>query len=213
MNGKIEESTLYLKSCSNLETQVFSLYEALSKKINQPENSFILGFAYDSLKCAKTIEAILEYFDKTEIENMSCRKDIAELINGVEYFRKKIAKVNNVNYEMTCESLKKLSNLEDRLSSVYTSYLQSSLIRVLSDEFSRLAIDSSNFKKIFENFLEQKQKHKETIIEIIYSFETKEADRLRNTTPLVRYRNPDTWIRDSTLHTFPATPAQESPQT
>ena len=116
MNGKIEESTLYLKSCSNLETQVFSLYEALSKKINQPENSFILGFAYDSLKCAKTIEAILEYFDKTEIENMSCRKDIAELINGVEYFRKKIAKVNNVNYEMTCESLKKLSNLEDRLS-------------------------------------------------------------------------------------------------
>jgi hypothetical protein len=111
---------------------------------------------------------------------------------------------------MTCEILKELSNLEDQLSEIYTNYLQSSSIRVISDEFSTLSINLSNFKKIFENFIEQKQKHKETILEIIYSFEAKEADRLRNATPLVKYQNPDSWIRESTLHSFSNPPTNES---
>jgi len=138
MNGKLQESALYLKCCNNLETEAFRLYEILSKKINQPESSFILGFAYDSLKCAKTIQAILDYLDLTEIENMTCKKNLKELTSNVSVFSKKIAKTNNVNYEMTCEILKELSNLEDQLSEIYTNYLQSSSIRVISDEFSTL---------------------------------------------------------------------------
>ncbi len=210
MNGKLQESALYLKCYNNLETEAFRLYEILSKKINQPESSFILGFAYDSLKCAKTIQAILDYFDLTEIENMNCKKDITELTNSFIFFSKKIAKINNVNYEMTCELLKEITNLEDQLSEVYTSYLQSSSIRIISDEFSKIAINLSNFKKIFENFVEQKQKHKETILEIIYSFEAKEADRLRNATPLIKYQNPDSWIHESTLHAFSTAPVKEN---
>jgi hypothetical protein len=101
MNGKLQESTLYLKSCNSLETETFKLYETLSKKINQPESSLILGFAYDDLNVAKTIEAILDYFDLTEIENLSYKKEIAELISGVTYFSKRISKTNNVNYETT----------------------------------------------------------------------------------------------------------------
>ena len=39
-----------------LKIEAFTLYETLSKKINPPESSFILGLAYDSLKCAKIIQ-------------------------------------------------------------------------------------------------------------------------------------------------------------
>lgn len=209
MNGKLQESTLYLKSCNSLETETFKLYETLSKKINQPESSLILGFAYDDLNVAKTIEAILDYFDLTEIENLSYKKEIAELISGVAYFSKRINKTNNVNYETTCELLRELSNLEDQLNLLYTNFVKSTLSKVLADEFSKLTVDSNNFKKIFENFIEQKQKHKEVIIEIIYAFETKETDRLRNATPLVRYQNPDSWVRN----TFQIIPAEKTVQT
>ena len=196
MNGKLEESILYLKACRNLELEVFNLYEALSKKINQPESSFILGFAYDSLKSTKTIDAMLDYFDLTEIQNNNLKKEIAELTKDVLSFRKIVCRTNNINYEKACESLKELSDLENKICALYDNYLQSSLLRAASDGFSSLAIDSKNFKKIFESFIEQRQRHRDTILELIFSIESKEADRLRNATPLVRYNNPDAWIRE-----------------
>ncbi len=89
MNGKLQESTLYLMNCNNLETQTFKLYETLSKKINQPESSFITGLAFDSLKCAKTIQAMLDYFDIAETENANPKKEFAELTTSVIRFLQK----------------------------------------------------------------------------------------------------------------------------
>lgn len=212
MNGKLQESASYLKGCSNLEAETYKLYEALSRKINQPESSFLLGLAYDSLKCAKTIQGILDYFDQTEIQNLVCKKNLSELTSSVTDFSKKIAKTNNVNYEMTCQLLKELSVLEDNLSDVYTNYAESAMVKVLSEEFSPLIIDCNYFKKIIEVFKEEKQKHKETIMDVIYAVETKEAERFRNTSPHVKYQNPDAWTRDSTIHRFanpPASPQQQ----
>jgi hypothetical protein len=206
MNGKLEESILHLISCNKLETQTFKLYETLSKKINQPESSFMIGFAYDSLKCAKTIQAITDYFDMPQTENLNFKKDITELTNSVTDFSKKISKINNIDYEIICESLKELSNLEEQLGVIYTNYADSPLVRVLSDEFSSLAMNTKNFKKIFEKFNAQKQSHKEELLEIIYFFETKEADRLRNATPVVRYQNPNSWVQAS-FKTAPSVPA------
>jgi hypothetical protein len=53
MNDKLQESAQYLKNCMIVENEAFKLYETLSKKINQPESSFILGIAYDNLKNTK----------------------------------------------------------------------------------------------------------------------------------------------------------------
>lgn len=212
MNGKIQESAGYLKGCSNLETETFKLYDALSKKINQPESSFVLGLAYDSLKCSKTLQGILDYFDIAEIQTLGCKKNLSELTSSITEFSKKIAKTNNVNYEMTCQLLKELSALEDQLSEVYTNYAESTMMIVLAEEFSPLLIDTNYFKKIFEAFKMEKQKHKETILDVIYSVETKEAERFRNAAPHVKYQNPDSWIRDSSMHSFANPPASPQPQ-
>jgi hypothetical protein len=80
MNEKLRESAQYLKQCTFVETEAFKLYETLSKKINQPESSFILGIAYDSLKNAKIIQGILDCFDLSELENKNVRKDLSELV-------------------------------------------------------------------------------------------------------------------------------------
>jgi hypothetical protein len=55
MNEKLRESAQYLKQCTVIENESYKLYATLSEKINQPESSFILGIACDSLKNAQII--------------------------------------------------------------------------------------------------------------------------------------------------------------
>jgi hypothetical protein len=210
MNDKLQESAQSLKCFNNLETEAFRLYETLSKKINPPESSFIIGLAYDSLKVAKIMQGILDYIDLPETENLNCKKNLLELSNNIAGFSKKMSKTNNLNYEISCEILKELTNMEDQLSDVYANYVQSPAIKIVADEFSKLALNLSNFKKIFETFIEQKQKHRETLIEIIYCFEAKESERLRTMAPTFKYKNPDAWIHESTLHTFADPQAKEN---
>lgn len=210
MNEKLQESAQYLKCCTKLELEAFNLYETFSKKINQPENCFIAGFAYDSLKCAKIIQGILEYIDASETEKTNPKKNFAELTDSVSAFTKKIAKINSVDNEVASEILKELVTLEDQLTEAYTDYAQSNAVRVMSDEFSKLQANLNKFKKLFETFAEEKQKHKETIIEIACYFETRETERLRHAAPVVKYQNPDSWILQSSLHSFSTTPAQNA---
>ncbi len=209
---KLKESAQSLKCLNNIEIEAFRLYEALAKKINPPESSFIIGLAYDSLKCAKIIQGILNYIDLPETETMNCKKDLTEIANDISKFTKRATKTNNLNYEISCEILKELTEIEDQLSVVYTNYLQSPSIINIADEFSKLALSlrERNFKKIFETFVEQKQKHRETLIEIIYCFEAKESERLRTMAPTFKYKNPDTWINESTLHSFIDIEAKEN---
>ena len=210
MNEKLQESAQSLKCLNNLETEAFRLYETLAKKINPPESSFILSLAYDSLKCAKIMQGILDYIDLPETENLNCKKNLTELSDNISKFTKKLVKTNNLNYEISCEILKELTNMEDQLSEIYANYVQSPAIKIVADEFSKLALNLSNFKKIFETFVEQKQKHRETLIEIIYCFEAKESERLRTMAPTFKYKNPDSWIHESTLHSFTDIEAKEN---
>ena len=168
MNEKLEESAQYLRCCSNIEIEAFRLYEKLSKKINYPESSFILGFAYDSLKCAKITQGLVDNFDLPETENMNCKKNLSALATEISLFSKKLSKINNLNYEIFCEILKELIALEDLIGEAYTNYVQSPATKILADELSKIVtVDLNNFKKIFETFVEQKEKHRETIIEIM----------------------------------------------
>jgi hypothetical protein len=205
MNEKLQESAQYLKCCNKLEMEAFKLYETFSKKINQPENCFILGIAYDSLKCAKIIQGILDYIDTPETEKTNPKKNFAELTDSVSAFTNKVSKINSIDNEVASEILKELVTLEDQLTEAYTEYLQSSSIRVMSDEFSKLQVNLDKFKKLFETFADEKQKHKETMIEITCYFDTRETERLRHAAPVVKYQNPDSWILASSLHSFSAT--------
>ena len=210
MNEKLQESAQYLKCCNKLELEAFNLYETFSKKINEPENCFILGFAHDSLKCAKIIQGILDYVDTPETEKTNPKKNFSELTNSVSAFTKKLSKINSVDNEIASEVLKELVTLEDQLTEAYTDYAQSNAIKVMSDEFSKLQTNLEKFKKLFEAFVEEKQKHKETLIEIACYFDTRETERLRHAAPVVKYQNPDSWILASSLHSFATTPSENA---
>ena len=111
MSDKLRESIEYLKCCTTLENESFKLYETLSKKINHPESSFILGIAYDSLKNARIIQRIADCFDLPEPDNKNINRELSELISEIMILEKKISKINNLEYLVSCEMLKESMKL------------------------------------------------------------------------------------------------------
>lgn len=211
LNERMQESALHLRCCCGIEIEAFKLYGALSKKINHPESSFILGLAYDHLKHAKVIQGILEHFDLRGIANAPCKKNLAELFDEVSAFSSSLSRINNLSCELSCEILNEFVTLEELLGDVYNSYLQSSAAKFLVEEFSKLVtVNLVNFKKVFDSFVEDKERMRETLIEVIYNLEAKEADRVNHLPPVVKYQNPDTWIHESTLHAFSTAPVSEN---
>ncbi len=214
MSDKLRESIEYLKCCTTLENESFKLYETLSKKINQPESSFILGIASDSLKNARIIQRIVDCFDLPEPDNKNVNRELSELISEIMILEKKISKINNLEYLVSCEMLKESMKLADLLGEVYTNFLKSPLIRIIVDELSKTGmINLANFKKIFEHFIEEKGKHKEIITETMYILEVKETETRRQITPIIKYQNPEQWIHESTIHSFSNAPAARNIET
>jgi hypothetical protein len=214
MNDKLRESIQYLKQCTTIENETFKLYETLSKKMNQPESSFILGIAYDSQKSAKIIQGILNCLELPELENKNSRKELAELDTDIMTLEKTISKISNLEYLITCEMIKKSINLEVLLTKVYTNYLESNSARTIVDELSKTGIiDLDSFKKVFEYLIEEKGRHRQTFVETMYVLEVKETETRRQITPVVKYQNPDKWIRESTIHSFSETPVIASSET
>ncbi len=200
---KLEESTQYLRCFAAIETECFNLYSNLSKKINHPESSFILGIAYDSLKCSKISQAILDCFDQTDPENVKTKKDLTDLAAELSTFSKEIQRINCLNYQSSCEVLKELTKIEKLLTDTYSSYAQSSAIKAIAQEVTKYTnVNVDNFAKVFQKIAEEKERHREELIEIIYALEQTEANRLRQITPVIKYQNPDAWIRGSTIQIF-----------
>ena len=200
---KLEESTQYLRCFGSIETECFNLYNKLSNKINHPESDLILGIAYDSLKCSKIIQAILDSFNQVNLENVKTKKDLSDLATQLSTFSKEIQRINCLNYQSSCEVLKEVTKLEKFLTDTYSSYAHSSAINVIAQEVTKYAnVNIENFAKVFEKISEEKERHREELIEIIYALEQNEANRLRQITPVVKYQNPDAWIRGSTIQTF-----------
>jgi hypothetical protein len=207
MNEKLQESAHLMKCFSSLEVEAFRVYETLSKKINQPESSFVLGLAYDSLKCSKIMAAILSHVELSEIEGVECRKEIIELATEISSFTKIVSGINNLSPLLTCEILSELINMEDLLNETYSEYLHGPTTKFVADEFSALIPQSSNnFKHLFECFVAEKEAHRQTLIDVIYNLENKEAERMRHVTPVVKYQNPDAWYHESTIHAFTRIP-------
>jgi hypothetical protein len=213
MSDKLRESIQYLKNCSFVENESFKLYETLSKKINQPESSFILGIGYDSLKNSKLIQGILDSFEITEEDNKNMVKNLSELAADITSLQRKISKINNLEYLVSCEMLKESINLEALLCEVYSNFLKSSSVKTVVDELSKGGlVNLDNFKKVFESFIEEKSRHKTTLVETMYLLEAKETETRRQITPIVKYQNPDAWIHESTIHSFATVPAAGTPE-
>ena len=138
---------------------------------------------------------------------------MSELTDEIITLENRINKINNLEYLVSVEILKESLNLEALLIKIYTNYLESNSAKFIVDELSKTGtVNLASFKKIFEYLIEEKGRNKELIIESMYVLEAKETEIRRQITPLIKYQNPDSWIRESTIHSFSTIPVASARQ-
>lgn len=195
LSSGMTKSTRHLLCCSGLEEETFHLYQCVAKKMNHPElRSLVVNIAYDSMKHSKTIKELLKTVEKAEVNIKNCRKNWSELWKEIVEVSEQVSKMENINDQEFYEIFKGLAELEDCLSESYCFLLERKIPECLANELGKLTpINLDNLNKIFDGIIEDKQRHRETLIEIGYCFAAEDSIRAKDSAPVVRYQNPDAW--------------------
>jgi rubrerythrin len=199
----MKNSTRHLLCCSSLEEETFYLYQCVAKKMNNPElRSLVINIAYDSIKHSKTIRELLKTVEKTDITIKNCKKNYSALWKEIVEVSEQVSKMQDVNDEEFYEIFKGLTELEDCLIEDYCYLLEHKIPESLANELSKWTpINMDNLNKIFDGIIEDKQRHRETLIEIGYCFAAKDSIGTEDSTPTVKYQNPDAWHKEQIAQT------------
>jgi len=197
LSSKLAFSKRYLLCCSGLEEETLRLYMCVAKKINRPElSSLVVSLGYDSMKHSKTIKELLKTIEKPEVKIENCEKTLSELWKEIKGFSEEILKMDQISDEEFCQVFKTLAELEDCLSDSYNALLKMKIHQTLANELNKLTpVNPENLMKIFESIIDDKQKHREVLMEIGYYFATKESEKAKVDAPVVKYQNPDAWSK------------------
>jgi hypothetical protein len=193
---KLQEYIKTLSCCSGLEMETYPMYRNLSKKMNKPESSLILAIAYDNLKTAKIIQDLITNFEANQQGIKNCKRNQQKLWQKINAFSQNIMELQNINDETFIQIFKELVILEDLLIESYTENIKSDASTILADKLSEIVLtEPSTVKKLFESIIEEKHRHRLTLIEVNYIFEKREAKRKPSFSPAVKFQNPDAWIQ------------------
>lgn len=198
LSRKMQNSTRHLLCCSYIEEETFHLYQCVAKKMNNAElRSLVVSIAYDSMKHSKMIKELLKTVEKTEVNIKKCRKNWSELWKEIVEVSEQVSKMQNINDDEFYEIFKGLTELEDCLIESYCFLLEHKIPERLANELDKFTpINMDNLNRVFDGIIEDKQRHKETLIEIGYCFAAKDSIGAEDSTPAVRYQNPDAWHKE-----------------
>jgi rubrerythrin len=191
---RLKDFTNQIMSCSNLEEETFRFYRNVARKMDSPElRSLIVSISYDSLKHFMAIKEIIRTIEKQEFKPENLSKPITELLEEITEVSKQISEASYLNTEEFLDIFKASIELEDRLAEIYLSMFTPKILETAAFELDpRGEINMKNLAKIFEDIVEDKQMHRETLFDISYAYASKEQ-QAKNTAPFVRYTNPDRW--------------------
>lgn len=184
----------YLSYCIVLEEQMFSLYNIVAKKMCSPElSNIIVALAYDSLKHSKTMEELLKPAAKVSVDLNECEGTLVKAWNEIRNCLSGLSEIEFIRHEILPDFLKSLTNIEDTMSEIYSNFIKSKLVDNFA--FSNLVPATKENVTFIMNFMiEDNIKHRAMLIEAVYFFNKNKCKDEINTAPVVRYRNPDSWI-------------------
>lgn len=189
-------SVKYLLNCYNLENEAFSLYSYITKRLLRPEiKCMLLTLSQDCTKHTKIIEELLKPLLLSNFEETKYEKNFNEISTEIRDFNANILKIPVIDDEMTPQLLNNLIKIEDCLFEFYSNFVDSKLLRLFADQISTfIETVPENLSYIIESLREDNQKHRNMLIETLYIF-NKDKSKNKDTTPLVRFKNPDAWIQ------------------
>lgn len=192
---KLEDFTKNLTCCSILEEEIFRLYKTVAKKMKQPElRSRIISIGYNSFKHSMVIKEVVRPIEKSELKPKDKPKAISKLLAEVAEVSKQIEAVTLISDKEFIELFKALTDLEDRLIAIYASISQPRILRPIASQLETSAPSNlKNLIAVFKDIIRDKEMHREVLLDVGYFFASKEQQSV-DTTPIVRYTNPDKWM-------------------
>lgn len=195
MGEKIIEATKYLYGCLTLEKEANLLYITVTKKLTSPQLSIVTtALAIDNQKHAAIIQQLLNpvhtYLGPEELPKQFKKNlgEISKLLNTLTI-------EDTIEDEEINELLKTLTNLEDCLHDSYDNFIESKLSNDYAKVLSGVSdITSENLEYTLKLLKQDELKHREMLIESLY-FHSKYLQRNQDTTPIVKYQNPNAWIQ------------------
>jgi rubrerythrin len=185
----------FLRYCSILEEETFQLYVNLARKTEYADNEAILiGLAYDCFKHSRIVRELSKYLTNPSLQVKDPRQELGLLWEQTHEFSTEIYRKTQIDTDEFSNLLKSLANLEDLISQAYTALTETKTLQFLTSEISKLSIvNYETLKGTFENIVRDKEKHRDTLIEIMYYLAAKEIEQTKDNPPQVKYQNPDRW--------------------
>ena len=194
MSKKLPEAAKYLYGCLTLEKEVNHLYITATKKVPSPLLTIITtAIAYDYQKQVTIIQELLKPLDPS-IDPDKLPKQFKKSMNEIGKLIDALANEENIDPDEVRDLLKNLTDIEDSLHNFYTNFIDSKMIEDYSDallEVSDLTNQYLNF--ILNVIMQENVEHRKMLIEGL-SFHSKNEQKDKDSTPLIRYQTPDAWV-------------------
>ena len=195
MGEKISEVTKYLYGCFTIEKEISDLYLAATKKLPCQQLSLItLSIAYDNQKHVAVLNEILKPLLQISISKNLLSEEFKVGFCEVSKLHNTLIMKGDMDSEDIDCLLNNLTNIEDYLYDLYANLIDFKLMQDYSTGFLDYSIlNSENLFYILKTLKQDNLKHRRMLIDGLY-FYKRNFIEYKDTTPIVRYQNPEAWV-------------------
>lgn len=192
MGEKIVEAVKYLYGCITVETEANLLYTEAQDRLPCPALSTIaIALAEDNQKHAKMIKELWLPLREICFDPSDLADDFKKMAKEIHELKEDISLL--VEKEEMEDFIKTLADLEECLHDLYANFLESTLFRTFAQVlYEASSITGDNLSYIFGTMKDDNLKHRNMLIESLYQYQKATQ---KNIKPLIKYQNPDAWIR------------------
>jgi hypothetical protein len=194
MGDKVSEATKYLYGCLTLEKEVNHLYITATKKLASPLLTIITtSIAYDYQKHVTMIQELLKPLDPS-INPDDLPKEFKKSVNEMGKLIEALANEDNIDADEIRDLLKNLTDFEEGLHNFYANFIESKMLEDYSNALLELSdLTDEYLRFILNSIMQENLEHREMLIEGL-SFHSKNEQKNKDSTPVIRYQNPDAWV-------------------
>ena len=194
----------YISCLSDLEEEIAVLYSSLSDKAEAPIiKSLLLSISKDSSKHSVLLKGVASSISDSKEKLGNCEKNLGEVWRIVSSYHKEIKMKGNGKLSFI-DLLPKLNTLESSIGEEYYMFVQMKTLQLMVKEINQLYnIDLESVKKVFESIIKDEEHHREILVTIKDIIN--DASKKLDSTPKVRYQNPDSWINSLPPTTYDST--------
>jgi len=194
MGEKILDATKYLYGCLNLEKELNLLYTMATKKLPSPQSTITTAIVFDNQKHVAVIKELLKPLSNIYFSPDELSKEFKKSVGEISKLLNVLTMQDKIENEEISELLKALTNIEDILHDFYAHFIESKLIENYYNALPEASgLTGENLKYILQTLKQDNLKHREMLIESLYFYRKSEQKNI-DTTPIVRYQNPDAWV-------------------